>query len=88
MLVIFAVKMTGLHTFSHSDDASDAPQCDLCEFVVLDNQFPVLSSDSYEAIEPAPEYVVREEAGYDYHFDHIQGLIDQSLFSRPPPTLS
>lgn len=85
LIFFISIKFVGLHAFTHNDDKHH-DDCNVCEFVIISNATPLLTSESVSF-----KHIIlqnyNKQLFYEYSFQFIRKLIDTTLFCRPPPNI-
>ena len=86
LLVLFlAMKLTGIHTVSHTDDANENDSCSICYYAAGQNLVPIIAADTYDAPEANFSLVIERRIINNYNYFPLKSFIPRASFSRPPP---
>ncbi|WP_405414561.1 hypothetical protein [Maribacter sp. Asnod1-A12] len=81
------MKMTGLHSFSHTTDDTEHDTCAICSHAVTHSLTATISPsvDNFHIINNL--FVTEAKQTSDYSSIVANTLVTSELFSRPPPPL-
>lgn len=86
--ILISVKVSGFHVFNHSDDkAGEIEHCETCDFITINNLTPLINDNLQNVEFNNLEFTTFNLKEY-YSFIYSNTLTNDSLFSRPPPTLT
>jgi len=81
------MKLTSLHTLTHTDDKEDAIYCAICENAIIHNLTPSITTDLKDFEFKNIKYFIQKEISINYKSILSNSAIPRELFSRPPPFL-
>jgi len=84
LILFVSVKLLSLHTLEHTS-ADHVHDCDICHFIAVTSTTPFTTNEAI-ASEELFLFNTKKEVCFTYAYQFTPGQIDNSLFSRPPPT--
>ncbi|SIQ64018.1 hypothetical protein [Maribacter ulvicola] len=88
LLVLFlAMKLTGIHTMSHTDDVDEVAACSICDYAISQSAIPTIAANFNDFPVKKKFLFITPEVINNYTYSDTSAVISMALFSRPPPTL-
>jgi hypothetical protein len=88
VLFLFAfvfIKVGGLHSLAHSDDAKDTQDCVWCHLSGTDNQTPIIVWEETYKILPAQDFGQQKIQDNHYRSVVSSKIPVCLIFNKPPP---
>ncbi|WP_143106342.1 hypothetical protein [Pustulibacterium marinum] len=92
LVLLLSIKLSGLHALEHYtnfNDGEDDVECAICDFVMLDQQAPVIAEKAFinDTLSIPPNHTKENQVNH-YQPKTVACFFQRYLFSLPPPYIA